>query len=147
MTQTRKSITERFLHAFVFEALAIGITAPAAAWIMDKSFMRMGVLTIAIAWIALLWNMIYNAAFDRLENHRGWRRTLWLRVVHACGFEGGLILIAIPLAAWWLDIGLWQAFVLDIALVLFYLPYTFLFNLAYDHLRARCWGAPRNSTQ
>ena len=41
------------------------------------------------------------------------------------GFELGLILIVIPLAAWWLNISLWQAFVLDIALVLFYLPYAF----------------------
>ena len=78
-----------------------------------------------IAWIALVWNMIYNAGFDRLENRYGLTRNLRLRVIHAFGFELGLILIVIPLAAWWLNISLWQAFVLDIALVLFYLPYAF----------------------
>ena len=40
-------------------------------------------------------------------------------------------------AAWWLGIGLWEAFVLDIAIVLFFLPYTFGFNWAYDHIRAK----------
>ena len=67
----------------------------------------------------------------------GWTRTFRIRVLHAFGFEFGLILIVIPLAAWWLSIGLWEAFVLDIALVLFYLPYAFFYNLAYDRSRPR----------
>ena len=58
-------------------------------------------------------------------------------MIHAFGFELGLILIVIPLAAWWLSISLWQAFVLDIGLVLFYLPYAFFYNLAYDRARPR----------
>ncbi|MGS1007516.1 multidrug/biocide efflux PACE transporter [Achromobacter anxifer] len=146
MTQAKKSIKERFLHAFLFEIIAIGLCAPAAAWAMGKSLFEMGVLTAVIAWIALVWNMIYNAGFDRIENRMGWTRTLRLRVVHAFGFELGLILIVIPLAAWWLNISLWQAFVLDIALVLFYLPYAFLYNLAYDRSRPRVlqWLARRN---
>ncbi len=135
MTQAKKTLKERFFHAFLFEILAIGLCAPVAAWAMGKSLFEMGVLTAVIAWIALLWNMVYNAGFDRLENHMGWTRTLRLRVVHALGFETGLILIVIPLAAWWLDISLWQAFVLDIALVLFYLPYAFFYNLGYDKAR------------
>ena len=119
MTQAKKSIKERFLHAFLFEILAIGLCAPVAAWAMGKSLFEMGVLTAVIAWIALLWNMIYNAGFDRLENRLGITRNLRVRVIHAFGFELGLILIVIPLAAWWLSISLWQAFVLDIGLVLF----------------------------
>ena len=125
MTQAKKTLKERFLHAFLFEILAIGLCAPVAAWAMGKSLFEMGVLTAVIAWIALVWNMIYNAGFDRLENRYGLTRNLRLRVIHAFGFELGLILIVIPLAAWWLNISLWQAFVLDIALVLFYLPYAF----------------------
>ncbi len=147
MTQAAKSLKERFFHAFLFEILAIGLCAPAAAWAMDKPLWDMGVLTAVIALIALLWNMVYNAGFDRLENRMGWTRTLRLRVVHACGFELGLLLIVIPLAAWWLGISLWQAFVLDIALVLFYLPYAFFYNLAYDKSRARviAWRERRAS--
>ncbi|AUA55043.1 Predicted membrane protein [Achromobacter spanius] len=132
-----KTLKERFFHAFLFEILAIGLCAPAAAWAMGKSLFEMGVLTAVIAWIALVWNMIYNAGFDRLENRLGFTRNMRVRVVHAFGFELGLILIVIPLAAWWLNISLWEAFVLDIALVLFYLPYAFLYNLAYDRSRPR----------
>lgn len=136
-TPSTKTLKERFFHAFLFEILAIGLCAPAAAWAMGKSLFEMGVLTAVIAWIALVWNMIYNAGFDRLENRLGFTRNMRVRVVHAFGFELGLILIVIPLAAWWLNISLWEAFVLDIALVLFYLPYAFLYNLAYDRSRPR----------
>ncbi|SIT23257.1 multidrug/biocide efflux PACE transporter [Achromobacter sp. MFA1 R4] len=139
-TQAKKTLKERFLHAFLFEIIAIGLCAPVAAWAMGKSLFEMGVLTAVIAWIALVWNMIYNAGFDRIENRLGWKRTLRIRVVHAFGFESGLILIVIPLAAWWLGISLWEAFVLDIALVLFYLPYAFFYNLAYDRARPRVIG-------
>ena len=51
-------------------------------------------------------------------------------------FEIGLLLVVVPLAAWWLGIGLWEAFLLDIAIALFFLPYTFIFNWSYDHIRA-----------
>ena len=93
-----------------------------------------------IAWIALVWNMIYNAGFERIERRMGWRRSFRVRVIHAFGFEFGLIVIVIPLLMWWLNVSLLDAFVLDIALVLFYLPYAFFYNLAYDTLRAKWWG-------
>lgn len=58
-----------------------------------------------------------------------------MRGLHAVGFEGGLVVIVVPLAAWWLGISLWQAFLLDISLLLFFLPYTYVYNLVYDKLR------------
>jgi uncharacterized membrane protein len=82
------------------------------------------------------WNMAFNALFDRAQRRMGFQRTLGARAVHAALFEIGLVLTVVPLAAWWLGIGLWEAFVLDIVIVLFFLPYTFAFNWTYDHLRA-----------
>jgi uncharacterized membrane protein len=55
-------------------------------------------------------------------------------------FEFGLVLVTVPLAAVWLDISLWQALVLDAGLLLFFLPYTLVFNWVYDTLRVR-WSA------
>jgi uncharacterized membrane protein len=89
-----------------------------------------------ISLIAMSWNMAFNALFDRAQRRMGFQRTLGARAVHAALFEVGLILAVVPLAAWWLGIGLWEAFVLDIAIVLFFLPYTFAFNWTYDYLRA-----------
>ena len=49
-------------------------------------------------------------------------------------FEGGLVVMLVPLIAWWLDISLWEALVADIALVVFYVVFAFVYNLAYDHI-------------
>ena len=59
------------------------------------------------------------------------------RAIHAVGFELVLIIITIPVIAWWSDSTIWHALVLDICLVLFYLPYAFCFNLGYDKLRQK----------
>jgi len=135
-----KSVLERFLHAFCFEVLAIGISAPLAAWISGESMVDMGVVTVVIAVMALLWNMVYNTFFDRLLKRFGWVKNVFMRCVHAAGFELGLLVMAIPFIAWWLDMGLVEALILDFGLVMFYLPYTYVYNLVYDRLRARYWG-------
>ncbi len=56
------------------------------------------------------------------------------RVAHAIGFEGGLALIMVPFMAWWMGITLWQALVLDVGLLLFFLVYTFVFAWVFDRL-------------
>ena len=132
----QKSLKERFFHALGFEVLAIAICAPLGAWLLGYSLAHMGLLTLMISLIAMFWNMVFNAVFDRAQRRMGFKRTLGARVVHSVIFEIGLILAVVPLAAWWLDIGLWEAFVLDIGIVLFFLPYTFAFNWSYDHLRS-----------
>ena len=131
----RKSGRERFFHALVFEVIAIALCAPLGAWLLGYSLTHMGLLTLMISLIAMVWNMGFNALFDRAQRRMGFQRNLGARVVHSLIFEIGLILAVVPLAAWWLDIGLWEAFVLDIGIVLFFLPYTFIFNWSYDHLR------------
>lgn len=133
----KKSIKERFFHALGFEVLALAICAPLGAWLLGYSLAKIGLLTLVISLMAMLWNMVFNTLFDRAQRRMGFKRTVTARVVHALLFEVGLILAVVPLAAWWLDIGLWEAFVLDIAIVLFFLPYTFVFNWVYDHVRAR----------
>ena len=104
---------------------------------MGYPLAHMGALTLMISLIAMAWNKVFNAAFDAAQRRLEFSRTLTMRAVHAVLFEVGLILAVVPLAAWWLDIGLWEAFVLDIGIVLFFLPYTFVFNWTYDHVRAR----------
>ena len=132
-----KSITERVFQAVGFELLAIVICTPLLAWVMDKPMLDMGVVTVAIAALALAWNVVFNGLFDRLLVRLDVVRTAWIRVVHALLFEGGLVALGVPLIAWWLDISLWQAFVLDIGVLLFFLPYTYVYHWVYDVIRER----------
>ena len=132
-----RSVKERFFHALGFEVVAIAICAPLGAWLLGYSLAHIGVLTLMISLVAMSWNMVFNAIFDCAQRRMGFHRTLWARAIHAVVFEIGLLLAVVPLAAWWLSIGMWEAFVLDIGIALFFLPYTFAFNWTYDHFRAR----------
>jgi uncharacterized membrane protein len=131
-----KSFKERFFQALAFETLAILICAPVGAWLLDISLVHTGVLTLLVSLLAMIWNVIFNLGFDRLQRRLGFKRGLLARLAHAILFEAGLILVAVPVAAWWLEIGLLEALLLDFSIVLFFLPYTFVFNLVYDKVRA-----------
>jgi len=132
-----RSMKERVLHATLFEVIAVLVCAPLLAWAMGKSLAHMGILTLMFSAVAMLWNMIFNMLFDAAQRRMGFERGLWVRISHSLLFEGGLILVLVPLAAWWLSVSLLTAFIMDIGLILFFLPYTFFYNLAYDKLRKR----------
>jgi len=139
---TDKSLKERLFHAASFELLALAICAPLFSWLLGISLGHMGALTLMISLIAMLWNMLFNTLFDRVQQHFGFVRSLPVRIVHAMLFELGLICAVVPLAAWWLGVSLWQALLLDLGILLFFLPYTIAFNWGYDTLRAR-WMSRR----
>lgn len=141
-----RSLPERVGHALAYELIAIVICAPTLAWVMNKPLLHLGLLTLMISTIAMLWNMLFNYLFDRAQSRMGFERGFWARVSHALLFEAGLILVLVPLAAWWLSISLLEAFVLDIVMILFFLPYTLAFNWIYDLLRAR-WLVQRESRE
>ncbi len=132
-----KSLTERVFQAVGFELLAFALCTPLLAWIMDKPFVDMGVATIAIGLIALAWNVVFNGLFDRLLKRLALAPSGWNRVAHALLFEGGLVAVSVPLIAWWLQVSLMQALILDLGVLLFFLPYTYVYHWGYDLVRER----------
>ncbi len=133
----QKSLTERIGQAIGFELLAVLICTPLLAWLMDKPMVDMGVATIAIGLIALAWNVLFNGLFDRLLKRLKQTPNAVTRVVHALLFEGGLVAVSVPLIAWWLNVSLLQALILDIGVLLFFLPYTYIYHWTYDVVRER----------
>ena len=132
-----KSITERVCQAIGFEGLALLICTPLLVWITGRPALEMGAVTLGISLLALSWNVIFNSLFDRLKARLQWTDGGWTRVVHALLFEGGLIILAVPLIAALMKISLLQAFVLDIGVLLFFLPYTYVYHWGYDVLREK----------
>lgn len=135
MDTTLRTLPERLLHAVLYEVCAIALLVPLGSWLLGHSPAQMGGLAIMLSCLAMLWNMLFGALFDQLLRQRGWQRTPLVRVLHAVLFEGGLVFICVPVVAWWLHIGYWAALLLDIGILLFFLPYTYLFNDGYDRLR------------
>ncbi|MFK3795013.1 MULTISPECIES: multidrug/biocide efflux PACE transporter [unclassified Pseudomonas] len=132
-----KSIKERAFHALLFELIGVLMFAPGLAWVFGQSLGKMGAMTVMISTVAMLWNMVFNAGFDRLRARWGFALSLKVRALHSMAFETGLVVAVVPLAAWWLSVSFWEAFLLDIGLLLLFLPYTLLFNIVYDKVRER----------
>jgi uncharacterized membrane protein len=133
----RRKLPERIFHAVCFEGIATAILAPTAAWLMQRSVLEMGGLTVILATTAMIWNIIYNAVFDRLWPVTRITRTAKVRAFHALGFECGFIVIGVGIVSAVLGISLFQALTLEIGFFLFFLPYTMLYNWVYDTLRER----------
>lgn len=138
------TVFERFVYAFFFELFGIGISTPLFAWLTGTGMFDMGVIATVIAVMALLWNMLFNSLFDAWLKRNRLRKNVRIRVLHAFLFELGLICGALPFIMWWLKISLWDALTLDIGLILFYLPYTYIYSLVYDTLRKNFWGKIKN---
>ena len=134
---SQKTFGERIFHAVGFETLAVLISAPTAAWLLNKPVWEMGALAIMLSTTAMVWNIVYNSLFDKFWPVSRVVRTFKIRVAHALGFEGGFIMIGLPIAALWLGIGLLDAFMLEVGFFLFFLPYTVAYNWIYDTLRQR----------
>ncbi|MBB1382342.1 hypothetical protein H5071_10370, partial [Shewanella sp. SR41-2] len=55
-----------------------------------------------------------------------------IRVVHALGFEGGMLFFTIPLVSWYLSLSLIDTLILEAGVLGFILVYTAVFNWLYD---------------
>lgn len=129
-----QGVKRRVVYVALYEALAI-LFVSVALWLLGHDSGHAGVAAVVSSAIAITWNVIWNSLFERWEARQEKKgRSVARRVAHAIGFEGGLVLAIVPFFAWWLNITLWEAFVLDAGLIVFFLIYTFVFNLAFDHV-------------
>ena len=127
----------RIVHALSYEVILLLIIAVALSLIFHMPLEVTGGLGLAMAVTSVLWNMLCNHYFEKFETKHQLKRTIKVRILHAIGFEGGLMLATIPMVAYALNIGLWQAIVLDFSMTLCILLYTFVFQWCYDHIEAR----------
>lgn len=130
-----QGLQRKVVHAALYEALAIVSVTAALAALGKGSVAHVGVLALLTSVVALLWNMAFNTLFEAWEARQALKgRTLRRRIAHAIGFEGGLVVLVVPLISWWMAMGLWEALLLDLGLVLYFLVYTLVFNWGFDRL-------------
>ena len=131
-----RSTADRIRQAVSFELIGILIVTPLFAWGFNHSMGDMGILVVLGATAATIWNYLFNLGFDHLLNWRRGdvRKTLPLRVVHAVLFEATLLVLLLPLFAWWLNVSLAAALVMEVSFAAFYMVYAFVFTWGYDIL-------------
>ncbi|AVH13900.1 chlorhexidine efflux PACE transporter AceI [Acinetobacter indicus] len=132
----------RLIHALSYELILLVIIALALSLIFKMPLEVTGSLGVVMAVTSVLWNMLFNHFFEKIEARRQLKRTVKVRILHAIGFEGGLMLATIPMVAYAMQMSLPEAFLLDLSLTLCILVYTFIFQWGYDAIEARLGYAP-----
>ena len=134
-----QGLKRRIIHSVLFEVIALAIFIPLSALFLDGGMAHLGVLAVTLSLIAMGWNMLFNKLFELWEARQvSQTRTVKRRVMHAIGFEFGLTAFSLPLIAWIMDMGLWEALITDIGFMLFYLVFALVFNWSFD----RVFGLP-----
>jgi uncharacterized membrane protein len=134
-----QGLKRKIVYVVSFELIAIVLASTLLRWLSDSPAGEAGITAVASSAIAMGWNYVYNSLFEAWEARQARKgRSLLRRAVHAIGFEAGLVTMLVPLFAWVLGVSLLVALLLNAAMIVFFLVYAFLFNLAFD----RVFGLP-----
>ena len=126
-------VQRKIIYAVTFEILGT-LVATAYLWLLSDagpaSSLGLSVLT---ATVALGWSFVFNTIFETWEARQTVKgRSLARRSAHAILFEGGLVLICIPVMAWWLQVGYLQALAYEAGLIAIFIAYTYTFTWGFD---------------
>jgi len=134
----------RMIHALSYEIILLVIIAILLGKIFDAPMELTGLLGVIMAVTSVIWNMIFNTFFEKVERKYQFKRTIPIRILHAIGFEGGLMLATIPMIAYALNLSLLDAIMLDLALTTGILFYTFIFQWCYDLIEEKLGINPKD---
>ena len=132
---TLSPLKRRLIYVVVFEGIAIILSTFILMWLSGSDALQSLPVAVMVSLAAVIWNFIYNTGFEAWERHKKIEeRPVLIRSAHAIGFEGGLVLICLPLYMLWYGVGVYEAFMMEVALLLFFLVYTFVFTLIFDRI-------------
>ncbi|MBD1552652.1 PACE efflux transporter [Pseudomonas typographi] len=136
-----QGVKRKVVYVSLYEGIAIAFNSVAIGW-LGHDLGHAGAAAVLASVVAIAWNLGWNSLFEAWEaRQRSRRRTVTRRLLHALGFEGGLVVVLVPMFAWWLGISLLEALWLDLGLLAFFLVYTYAFNWAFDAV----FGLPRSA--
>lgn len=131
-----RSVKDRIRHAISFEIIGLLLIIPLGAIAFAMPVTDIGIVGVVSATTATLWNYVYNLGFDNaMQRWKGTtQKTVPVRVAHAVIFELGLLIVLMPFIAWYLNVSIIHALIMDVSFALFYVVYAFVFNWCYDRL-------------
>lgn len=130
-----QGLLRRVVYISLFEVTGIVISALILAYLSGTAPSHTGPLAVMTSALAVTVNLVYTSLFERWEASRPARsRSFGRRVLHALGFQVTLLVFLIPLMAWWMEMSILEALVLDAALIVFFPCYMFAFNWTFDQV-------------
>ena len=124
----------RIIYVISYELIAVALTTGGLV-VLGFGGGSSGVVAVTASTVAVVWNYIWTTLFEMWERRQtSQTRTVLRRTVHAVGFEGGLVLLLLPIVAATLRVSLAQALSLEVGLLAFFLVYTFVFAWLFDQV-------------
>lgn len=130
---------ERVFQTLMFEVIGVIAFTPLVAFGMGEDAGHSMGLLIALSLAAVSVAGVFNHAFDWIENKKtgriaSERSTKW-RVIHAVLLECVIATATLPIIKISMGISWYEAVIADIALLLLYAAYGYLFHMVYDRWR------------
>jgi uncharacterized membrane protein len=134
--------TRRVLQAVLYEVGAIAFVGPVLRFAFEKPASSTFLLAVVLSTIALCWNYIFNAMFERWESRQTVKgRSFARRLAHGTGFEGGLTFLLVPVMTFWLETTFLAAFIANLGLLAFFFVYAIGYTWAFD----KVFGLPQSA--
>jgi uncharacterized membrane protein len=134
--------TRRVLQAVLYEVGAIAFVGPVLGFAFGKPASSTFLLAVVLSTIALCWNYVFNALFERWESRQLVKgRSFARRLAHGTGFEGGLTILLVPVMAFWLETTFLTAFAANLGLLAFFFVYAIGYTWAFDKI----FGLPQSA--
>ena len=135
-------IRRKIIYAVSFETLGTLVATLGLMAMSEADAGRSFVLSVIGATVALAWSYLFNTVFEAWEARQSTKgRSIRKRAAHALMFEGGLVILLVPVMAWWLGVGLWQALAYETGLIVLFIAYTYAFTWGFD----RVFGLPESA--
>lgn len=137
----KRSVKRRIGYVAAYEVTA-ALAVAALFAIEGQDIVKALPMSLTVSAISAGWNYVWNTIFEAMERRFKWKgRSVGHRILQAGCFEGGLALLVIPLMAWWFSIGLIDALLMEISVLVFLLFFAYAFNWAFD----KVFGLPESA--
>jgi uncharacterized membrane protein len=134
--------TRLVIQAVLYEVGAIAFVGPVLGFAFGKPAGSTFLLAVVLSTIALFWNYMFNALFERWESRQVVKgRSFGRRLAHGTGFEGGLAVLLLPVMAFWLETTFLAAFLANLGLLAFFFVYAIGYTWAFD----KVFGLPQSA--
>lgn len=128
-------ILRRVIYVGGYEALSVLFTALVLGGMLGHSGGQATLTAVLLSTTATIWNYAWNTLFERAERRFGWTgRGVLVRLGHAFGYEGGVLVFTVPLVAFMLGVTLPEALVIEASLLVFFLVFTYVYSWAFDRI-------------
>lgn len=128
-------ILRRVIFVAGYEILSVLATVLVLGSLLGHGGGQATLTAILLSTTATVWNYAWNTIFERAERRFGWTgRGPLVRVIHAIGYEGGVLVFTIPLVAFMLGVSFIEALIIESSMLVFFLVFTFVYSWVFDKL-------------